>query len=92
MTLYRHRHRSIFHSPSLYMRTHDGVDGRGWRTTTAGHSGGSIKTFVADYNHRRYHESMANLVTLADVHFGRGQTILLETIAQGRLQLQRHAA
>ena len=37
-----------------------------------------IKTFVADYNHRRYHESIANLLTLADVYFGRGQTILLQ--------------
>ena len=31
-----------------------------------------IEAFVADYNHRRYHESM----TPADVYFGRGQTIL----------------
>ena len=37
-----------------------------------------IKTFVADYNHRRYHESIANLLTLADVYFGRGQTIPLQ--------------
>jgi transposase InsO family protein len=53
---------------------------------------------VADYNHRRYHESIGNL-TPADVYFGRGQTILLQrerikrqTIALRRLQYQRQAA
>jgi putative transposase len=56
-----------------------------------------IEAFVADYNHSRYHESIANL-TPADVYFGRGQTILLQrewikrqTIALRRLQHQLQA-
>ena len=33
-----------------------------------------IEAFVADYNHRRYLESINNLI-LADVYFGRGNII-----------------
>jgi len=36
-----------------------------------------VETFVANYDHRRYHESIDNL-TPADVYFGRGHAILLE--------------
>jgi putative transposase len=57
-----------------------------------------IATFVADYNHLRYHESLGNL-TPADVYFGRSQTILLErqrikrlTITKRRLLHRRQAA
>jgi len=57
-----------------------------------------IEAFVAEYNHRRYPESIDNL-TPADVYFGYGQTILLQrerikrqTITQRRLHHQRQAA
>jgi transposase InsO family protein len=57
-----------------------------------------IEAFVADYNHRRYHESI-NTLAPADVYFGRGQTILLQrerikrqTIAQRRLLHHKQAA
>ena len=57
-----------------------------------------IEAFVTHYNHQRCHESLSNL-TPADVHFGRGQTILLErerikrhTIQQRRLLHQQQAA
>jgi transposase InsO family protein len=36
-----------------------------------------IDTFIADYSHRRYHESLGNFA-LSDVYFERGQTILIE--------------
>ena len=57
-----------------------------------------VAAFVDHYNHRRYHESLANL-TPADVYFGRGQTILksrerikLQTIQKRRLQHRKRAA
>ncbi len=57
-----------------------------------------IDAFVTHYNHRRYHESLGNLIP-ADVYFGRGQTILLErekikrqTIEHRRLQHRKSAA
>ena len=57
-----------------------------------------VAAFVDHYNHARYHESLGNL-TLADVYFGRAETILLErerikrqTIANRRLQHQLQAA
>jgi len=57
-----------------------------------------IAAFIADYNHRRYHESLGKL-TPADVCFERGQTILIERerikrrpIANRRLLHRRQAA
>ena len=57
-----------------------------------------IGTFVDHYNHRRYHESINNLIP-ADVYFGRGQTnlnqrerIKRKTIETRRLHHRKHAA
>lgn len=36
----------------------------------------AVAGFVDHYNHRRYHESLDNLTTPADVYFGRGTRIL----------------
>ncbi len=66
--------------------------------TLTGDLDAQIAAFVADYNHLRYNESIANL-TPADVYFGRGQTILIErerikrqTIANRCLLHRRQAA
>ena len=45
-----------------------------------------IGAFVDHYNHRRYHESLANL-TPADVYFGRGETILLPSDWQAQRRI-----
>ena len=57
-----------------------------------------IETFVDHYNHKRYHESI-NILTPADVYFGRGQAILSKrerikqkTIETRRLQHRKYAA
>ena len=58
----------------------------------------AVDAFVAHYNHRRYHESLGNLIP-ADVYFGRANDILSErrkikeqTMKQRRLLNQRQAA
>jgi hypothetical protein len=52
---------------------------RKWITSKGEHkeAWAQIEAFVADYNHRGYHESINNL-TPADVYFGRGNIILLQ--------------
>jgi len=57
----------------------------------------AVQAFVEYYNHKRYHESLANL-TPADVYFGRDQIILserrrikAETLKQRRLLNQKQA-
>ena len=57
-----------------------------------------IEAFFDHHNHRRCHESLRNLTT-ADVHFGRGEIILLdresikrETIHHRRLIRHQQAA
>ena len=57
-----------------------------------------VEAFVEYYNHRRYHESLGDL-TLTDVYFGRGHSILNrrqriehKTIELSRLQRGRAAA
>ena len=47
-----------------------------------------IASFVAHYNHRRYHESLSNL-TPADVYFGRGETLLRKPQAIKRKTLEK---
>jgi putative transposase len=58
----------------------------------------AVQAFVEYYNHKRYHESLANL-TPADVYFSRDQIILserrrikAETLKQRRLLNQKRAA
>ncbi len=57
-----------------------------------------IEAFVDHCNHRRYHESINNLIP-ADLYFGRGQAILnqrkrikLKTMNTRRLQYRKYAA
>ena len=57
-----------------------------------------IKSFVEQYNHERYHESLNN-VTPADAYFGRAQSIINrserikeKTIERRRLQYRKAVA